>query len=157
MISSEGDHRIVEQATKTAFGVLEMKKITPVLFVESLEPCLGFWVDRLGFEIIAEVPTDPSKDPAGQSVGFIILTRDDVTVMLQTRASVDLDIPGALSGPLSSNGVSLYVEVDDLAPILIAIEGCEVTLPERTTFYGKHEIGVRSPGGFSIVFAAPAE
>ena len=27
-----------------------MRKLTPVLLVEEIEPCLSFWTDRLGFE-----------------------------------------------------------------------------------------------------------
>ena len=33
-----------------------MKKVTPVLYVEEIEPALPFWMDRLGFEKTAEVP-----------------------------------------------------------------------------------------------------
>ena len=133
-----------------------MNTLTPVLVVESIEECLPFWVDRLGFEKTVEVPTDPSKDAAGQKIGFVILMHGAVQVMLQTRASVALDAPSLLSGPLESNAVGFFIEVDDLAPILKAVEGCEITLEERTTFYGKREIGVRAPGGFNVVFASPA-
>ena len=33
-----------------------MKKLTPVFVVERIEPCLGFWTDRLDFEKTVEVP-----------------------------------------------------------------------------------------------------
>ena len=36
---------------------MTVKKITPVLFAEEIEPCLKFWVERLGFEKTIEVPT----------------------------------------------------------------------------------------------------
>lgn len=133
-----------------------MNSLTPVLVVESIEECLPFWVDRLGFQKTVEVPTDPSKDAAGQKIGFVILMSGAVQIMLQSRASVAIDAPGLLSGPLESNAVGFFIEVDDLAPIRKAIEGFEITLEERTTFYGKREIGVRAPGGFNVVFAAPA-
>jgi len=45
-------------------------KITPVLVVEEIEPCLPFWVDRLGFQNVAQVPE-------GDSLGFVILVRDE--------------------------------------------------------------------------------
>ena len=35
---------------------MQVKKITPVLFVEEIEPCVKFWVDRFGFEKTVEVP-----------------------------------------------------------------------------------------------------
>jgi hypothetical protein len=27
----------------------EVKKITPILFAEELEPCIKFWTERMGF------------------------------------------------------------------------------------------------------------
>ena len=35
---------------------LTVQKLTPVLVVDAIEPCLSFWVDRLGFEKTVEVP-----------------------------------------------------------------------------------------------------
>jgi hypothetical protein len=123
-----------------------MKKLTPVLFVESIEPCLPFWVDRLGFERRVEIP-------AGDTLGFVILVKGAVEVMLQSRASVASDVPALAEGQFSATGIGLYLEVDDLAPIRDAVRGFEVVIPERRTFYGAQEIGVRAPGGFVVVFA----
>jgi uncharacterized glyoxalase superfamily protein PhnB len=47
----------------------------------------------------------------------------------------------------------LYLEVDDLAVVKAAITGMEIYMPERTTFYGSREIGVRDPAGHFITFA----
>jgi len=124
-----------------------MNKLSPVLFVESIEECLPFWVDRFGFAKVMEMP-------AGDALGFVILVKGKVEVMLQSRASVASDVPALAKGPFAATGVSLYCEVDDLAPYLAAAKGCDVVVPERRTFYGSHEIGVRAPGGVTVVFAA---
>jgi hypothetical protein len=63
-------------------------------------------------------------------------------------------VPALAKGPFSATGVGLYCEVDDLAPYLAAAKNCDVVIPERRTFYGTHEIGVRAPGGVTVVFAA---
>jgi len=55
-----------------------MKKLTPNLIVESVEECLRFWVDRLGFTKTVEVPED-------DHLGFVILKRGDLELMLQSR------------------------------------------------------------------------
>ena len=60
---------------------MKMNRLTPVLMVEAIEPCLPFWVDRLGFSKTVEVPH-------GDRLGFAILVRDGVELMYQTRASV---------------------------------------------------------------------
>jgi len=124
-----------------------MKKLSPVLFVESIEEALPFWVDRFGFEKTMELPH-------GDALGFCILVKGSVEVMLQSRASVASDAPALAKGPFAATGVALYCEVDDLAPYLAASKGCDVVVPERRTFYGTHEIGVRAPGGATVLFSS---
>ena len=124
-----------------------LKKLTPVLFVERIEPCLPFWVERLGFQKTVEVPE-------GDALGFVILVRDSIEVMLQTRASVAKDIPALAAEPSRS---FLYVEVADFADIKQRLKGADIVVPERKTFYGATEIGVRDPAGNVITFAAFAE
>jgi hypothetical protein len=124
-----------------------VKKLTPVLCVDSIEPCLEFWVNRLGFKRTVEVPE-------GNTLGFVILEQGSVEVMLQSRDSLRKDMPSLAEKPFESSGVALFVEVDDLDPLLKAVRGYDIAVPERTTFYGMREIGVRAPGGFLIVFAA---
>ncbi len=121
-----------------------LKKLTPVLFVEKIEPCLPFWVERLGFQKTVEVPE-------GETLGFVILERDGVEVMLQSRASVAKDVPALAAEPSRS---FLYVEVTALDDIKRRLAGAEVVVPERKTFYGATEIGVRDPAGNVVVFSA---
>jgi uncharacterized glyoxalase superfamily protein PhnB len=120
-----------------------MKKLTPNLIVESIEDCLRFWVDRIGFEKKVEVPE-------GDRLGFVILARDEVELMLQSRASLAKDVP-QLRGP---HGTVLYIEVADLAPIRKALEGWPLAAPERTTFYGARELIVHDPAGNAVFFSA---
>lgn len=123
---------------------LTMKKLTPVLYVEEIEPCLPFWVDRLGFEKTVEVPE-------GDRLGFAILKKGDVEIMYQTRASVQNDVPALADTPMG--GTLLFIEVEDLDAVERALEGVDVVFPRRTTFYGAQEIGVREPGGNAVTFA----
>ncbi|MFQ5599551.1 MAG: VOC family protein [Candidatus Krumholzibacteriia bacterium] len=120
-----------------------MKKLTPVLIVESIEPCLDFWVDRLGFEVTVKVPE-------GEHLAFVILARDRVEVMLQSRASVEKDVPALAKDSYRS---ALFVEVENLESIQKALEGVEHVFEERKTFYGATEICVRDPGGNVVTFA----
>lgn len=122
-----------------------MKRLTPVLVVDAIEPSLPFWAERLGFEQTAQVPH-------GDRLGFVALRRGDVEVMLQTVASVADDVPD-LADDLAVGGTALFVEVDDLDAIDAALEGVERPIPRRTTFYGADEIVVRDPGGHVVTFA----
>lgn len=121
-----------------------VKKLTPVLYVEEIEPCMDLWVKRLGFTRTVEVPE-------GDTLGFVILARDGVEVMYQSRASVAKDVPAFATRALGQT--NLYLEVGDLATVESALQGMKLALPKRQTFYGATEIGVQDPAGNVIMFA----
>ncbi len=122
-----------------------MKKLTPVLIVDRIEPCLGFWVDRLGFARTVEVPE-------GDHLGFVILAKGGVEIMYQTRASVAADVPSFANLPFAPS-TFLYIEVEALDPVMTQLRGIPVAIPERRTFYGAREFCVCEPAGNHITFA----
>lgn len=126
-----------------------VRKLTPVLIVDAIEPCLPFWTERLGFTVATTVPHE-------DAIGFAILVRDDVELMYQTKASVNADVPGA-NKVGTTQSCALYLQVDDVAATARALEGAEITVPRRKTFYGADEIGTREPGGHVVMFAQYAE
>jgi catechol 2,3-dioxygenase-like lactoylglutathione lyase family enzyme len=121
-------------------------KITAVLIVENIEKSLPFWVESMGFEKTVEVPE-------GDRLGFVILVRDGAELMLQTTASVEKDQP-QFEGLVTNT--ALFIEVEDFADILKRLEGYPISIPERLTFYGMREIGVRDPDNNIVTFAARA-
>ena len=122
-----------------------VKRITPVLFVNAIEPVLAFWVDRLGFTKTIEVPH-------GDKLGFVALQHGATEVMYQTFASLGDDMPlileAAKKGP-----TFLYVEIDDLDFVLSALKNSRITQPERTAFYCMREVGFQDPAGHYLTFA----
>jgi uncharacterized glyoxalase superfamily protein PhnB len=125
---------------------VQFRKLSPVLIVDAIEPCLAFWTERLGFAKVVEVPQ-------GNRLGFVILTKDGVEVMYQSRDSVRADIPALADTP---PGTTLYLEVSDIAAVERAVTGAQVVVPRRQTFYGADEVGVREPGGNVVLFAQPS-
>jgi len=124
---------------------MDVKRITPVLYVQEIEPCFKFWVDRLGFAKTVEVPD-------GNRLGFAILQKNNAEIMYQTFASAEKDSP-ATAAEISGGRTFLYIEVDKLDDIIAALKGVPIVLPVRTTFYGAKEIGVKDPAGHMVVFA----
>jgi uncharacterized glyoxalase superfamily protein PhnB len=122
-----------------------VKKITPVLFAEEIEPCVKFWVERLGFQKTVEVPE-------GNKLGFAMLQKGNVELMYQNYASADKDVSAA-SEAVRKGPTFLYVEVENLDEAIAAVKGAEVVIPVRTTFYGAREIGIKDPAGHFITFA----
>lgn len=121
-----------------------IKKITPIMQVEAIEPVLGFWMDQLGFAITAQVPH-------GDAIGFVILEKDGYEVMYQTQASASADTGVLAAHPMG--GTILFIEVDDIDAIEKALADAEVLVPRRQTFYGATEIFVREPAGNVVGFA----
>ena len=127
---------------------MDVKRITPVLYVKEIEPCVQFWVERLGFQKTVEVPD-------GDRLGFVILQKGNTEIMYQSFASAEKDAP-TVAPDINGGRTFLYVEVERLEDVIAAMKGANVVLPERTTFYGARELGVKDPAGHVIVFAQMA-
>jgi uncharacterized glyoxalase superfamily protein PhnB len=125
---------------------MNVKRITPVLFVKEIEPVLPFWVEKLGFTKTIEVPH-------GDKLGFVALQKGATEVMYQSYASVTEDVPQLKE--IDKGPTFLYIEVDDLNAVMAALKGARVAQPERTAFYGMREIGYQEPGGHYVTFAQP--
>jgi hypothetical protein len=52
-------------------------KITPLIYVQAIEPSLKFWVDQLSFTKTVEVPE-------GGKLGFVILMKGGAELMIQS-------------------------------------------------------------------------
>ena len=123
-----------------------IRKITPVLIVDRIEPLLPLW-DALGFVRAAEVPHE-------DALGFVILTRDGVEVMYQTFDSVRGDEAKVLDGPRAIGASAIFVEVDDLDALKAQIpDGTDVVVSSRQTLYGSTETVIRDAAGNVITFA----
>src|SRR5215475_13484476 len=124
---------------------MTVKRITPVLYVKEIEPCVAFWVERMGFVKTVEVPDDGR-------LGFVILQRDGLEIMYQSFASAEKD-SAAAANEINGGRTFLYIEVDKLETVLPSLKDANVVVPLRTTFYGAKEIGVKDPAGHVVVFA----
>jgi uncharacterized glyoxalase superfamily protein PhnB len=124
---------------------MNVKKITPILFVQDVEPCVKFWIERFGFQKTAEVPD-------GDKIAFAMLQKGSVELMYQSYASAEKDVT-MISQQVRKGPTFLYVEVDNLDQAIAAIKGAEIVMPIRDTFYGSKEVGIKDPAGHHITFA----
>ena len=121
-------------------------RLTPVLVVDAVEPCVAFWTDRLGFAAENQVPGDDGK------LVFASVKKGEIEVMYQTRSSVIAERPDAAS-ELTGHSTALFITTEDLDAVEKAIAGAPVVVPRHTTFYGSTEVYVREPGGNTVGFA----
>ncbi|HEY4675599.1 MAG TPA: VOC family protein [Candidatus Angelobacter sp.] len=123
----------------------EVKKITPILFAEELEPCIRFWTEQIGFQKTIEVPE-------GNKIAFVLLEKNGLELMYQSFASAEKD--NAATGAAARRGPSfLYIEVAEIDAAHEAIKGAEIVMPMRTTFYHAKEFGIKDPVGHYLIFA----
>jgi uncharacterized glyoxalase superfamily protein PhnB len=126
-------------------GQMKILRLTPVLFVDRIEPILQFWTQQLGF-------TQQTQVPHGEVLGFVILERDGVEIMFQTLDSARADLAD-VAKRFKLNTVLQFIEVDSLDDVLQTLSGYDLLTPVRTTFYGMREAVVADPAGFILVFA----
>lgn len=136
-----------------------MKKLTPILTVDAIEPLLPFWTEGVGFTVTVSVPHPPDAEDG--PLGFAILAHGDVEMMLQIRDSLELDF--GEGGPdgypdlvprLAGSLPLLFLEVESVDEVLARIPDPVVVVPRRTTFYGMDEIFLMAPGGALLGLAA---
>ncbi len=121
-----------------------VKKSTPVLLVDAIEPSLVFW-KALGFEVQIQVPHE-------NRLGFVAISNGRVELMYQSFDSVAADI-SELAIKLRGHHSTLFVEVDSLELAVESVAQAPVFMQRRTTFYGANEIGVIEPGGHYVTLA----
>lgn len=119
-------------------------QLTPNLAVDRIEPSAEFF-SKVGFEVTVQVPE-------GDHMGFAILVNGTQQVMFQTRTSIKDDCP-EIEDASTGSPVLLFITVPDVKAVAKALEGYEVAMNWRETFYGATEIGYREPGGHIVTFA----
>lgn len=77
----------------------------------------------------------------------------NLELMYQSYASADKDVGAVISQAIRKGPTFLYEEVDNLEAAIGAVNGAEVIMPKRQTFYGSTEISVKDPAGHHITFA----
>lgn len=123
---------------------MKVKRATAVLFVDRVEATRDFF-ERAGFAVSVEIPD-------GEAVGFAMLERDGVSLMVETRDNGHE--PQALREiTLKSRHSAVFVEVDDLEAVIALLAGAKVRVQRHQTFYNSDELTYEEPGGNLVTFA----
>ena len=120
-------------------------KNTPIMIVESINPALPFWTEKMGFQKTAVFPEE--GEPA-----FAMLIKGDEEIMFQTRESSTSEHP-ILKPYVSSGTILQYIDVDSLDAVLSKVPKDSILVPPKDTFYGTREAVVKDPSGFLLIFA----
>ena len=145
---------------------MKVSSATAVLIVDRVEATRDFFT-RAGFEVLAEVPD-------GDTLGFVILMKDGVQGMAETRTTrmrarythpteerkvmaetrTNSREPASLQKIMrESRRAAVFFEVDDVDAVIKALAGARVLVERHTTFYGSDELTFEEPGGNLVTFA----
>jgi uncharacterized glyoxalase superfamily protein PhnB len=123
------------------------KSITANLMVESVDASAAFYRDILGFSVVASVPG------SGGDLLFAILSKDNLSLMLQERGSLSEEYP-ILSADSVRPSVTLYIKVDNFDELYEELKARhEILCDAHTTFYGSKEFAIADNSGYVLTFA----
>jgi len=123
---------------------LKIASITPVLFVERVEPTRDFF-QRVGFEVMFDIPE-------GGHLGFAGMNRDGQQVMIETRGNSHED-PWMQETTRDSRRAVVFIEVDDLDAVIAMLPDDRIVVARHETFYKSDELTYEEPGGNLVTFA----
>jgi len=122
-----------------------VRQLVPLLFVQDIESSMGFYRDRLGFEV------DGKWEPEGK-LAWCRLQRDGSAVMLQQACDEDGPAEGR------GRGICFFFICDDAGAIHTELSGRGVHLaPPQVAFYGMKQVFVKDPDGYELCFESPTE
>ena len=135
-----------------------LKKITVNIIVHNVNETLDFYEEVLGFRLVMAVHEDSQQTvtvrDAATPLGFAIIRRDDVELMLQSRKSLAKELP-SLDAPPVGTSFTLYIQVDDTEALYKSIKSKAAIIEDlHTTFYGAREFCIRDSGGQVLTFAS---
>lgn len=120
-------------------------QVTPNLVVDRIEPSVAFF-EKVGFTLDVQVPED-------DHIGFAILVHGSNQVMYQTRQSLREDAEAFIPAAEAKGPSLLFITVSDVEDVASKLEGYEVVMKMRDTFYGAKEISILEPAGHVVTFA----
>jgi lactoylglutathione lyase len=134
------------------------KKITANIIVSNVNEILDFYEKILGFSLVMAVPEGSQQVVTVRDrttpLGFAIIRRDDVELMLQSRKSLAKELPSLAGSPVGTS-FTLYIQVDDIEALYKGIKDNAAIIEDlHTTFYGAREFCIRDSGGNVLTFAS---
>ena len=123
---------------------MKIKRLTPVLLADRVEPTADFF-KRVGFTASLEIRE-------GEGLGFAMLERDGVQLMVETRDN-PRESASLRAVTRQSRSALVFIEVDEIDAVIDALDGAPVLVERHSTFYGADEITYTEPGGNLVTFA----
>ncbi len=134
------------------------QKITTNLMVADVNKALDFYRQILGFSLVMGVPEGSQQivtaHDGSTPLGFAILQRDEVELMLQSQQSLAAELPEFRKRSVGG-AITLYVQVASARELYEQIKDRATIVKDlHTTFYGAQEFYIRDGNGYVLTFAS---
>jgi catechol 2,3-dioxygenase-like lactoylglutathione lyase family enzyme len=124
----------------------QLNKLTPNLVVADVARSVGFYRDRLGFELDTTVPE------AAPFV-FAIVRSGQVQIFLNSPETATEEYPAMKGRPLGGT-FTMFIELTEIEQSYDEIrKQVPIVAPLETKWYGVTEFVVADPDGYLITFA----
>jgi uncharacterized glyoxalase superfamily protein PhnB len=129
---------------------MKLESLTPNVIVDDVNKTIDYYTQKLGFTLVASVPE------TGQ-YNWAMAVRDGVTLMFQSLASIQEDLPGLKINQKGGIG-TFFIDMKDIDTLYKQLKGkIEIASDMRTTFYGKKEFTIKDLNGYFLTFAEDVE
>ena len=129
--------------------MIHFQSLAPNLVVADVNETVNFYTSVLGFTFITSVPQEGTFH-------WAMVQRDQVTVMFQTRESLQEDMPALQIGSGGSPG-TFFIRIEGVEEYASRLRGTVRMVHDlRTTFYGMKEITIQDLNGYYLTFAEEA-
>ncbi len=118
----------------------DVQRIWPLLWVSNLEASITFWVERLGFSLVAADGSEGERS-------WCRVERGGAAIMLQQGG------PAPTAGPAR---ITLYLLCADVDALRVEFSDRGLPLEEPAdAYYGMRQLRVPEPDGHEIWFETP--
>ncbi len=125
---------------------MKLNSLTPNVMVGDVNATIEWFKKNLGFELVMSVPEEGNYE-------WAMISRDGVSLMLQTRESIASEQP-EFAGSAIGASMSFFVKVQGLDKIYQHIKDAEAIIKTPyKTFYGMTEFMLRDCNGYYFTFA----
>ncbi len=134
---------------------LDVRGLTPLLFVYDMPRSVRFYRDVLGFDV---VKTSPKLGE--DRFHWALLRLGDAELMLNTAYEFDDERPAEPdhARTIAHEDTGLYFGCADVEAAYEELQGKGVTLEKpAVTYYGMKQLSLQDPDGYGLCFQWPAE
>lgn len=115
--------------------------ITINIMVTNVKETLAFYESTLGFKKIISVPED------GEILKFAILSKDKISIMLQSQESMEEEYPTLETQNINPT-FTLFITVENVKELYEQLIGkVKIAKEINNTFYGKEEFAIFDNNG----------